>query len=216
MKWVLLRKRTGLRTSLICLAQLTNSGVTNDGGDASSPYFCPAECDTTLQTQDHWFYLKDQPLRSLKEMIGVYHTTVGRNCMLELDLAPDPRGLIPDAHAARYKELGDFINSCYGRPIAHKIGCVKGGKYEMRFDEPTTVDRVVLMEDQTNGQVIRSYGVYGKVAGEWMLLSNGTSVGHKKIDLFKEVKVTEVMVNSTFVDEPRWRSVSVHHCLEGQ
>lgn len=34
-----------------------SSGVTNDGGDPNSPIFCPAECDTTLQDQDRWFWV---------------------------------------------------------------------------------------------------------------------------------------------------------------
>lgn len=71
------------------------------------------------------------------------------------------------------------------------------------------------MEDQTNGQVIRSYSVYAKIGGSatWTLVSKGTSVGHKKIDIFDAaVSVTEVMVNSTFVDIPKWRAVSAHLC----
>jgi hypothetical protein len=93
----------------------------------------------------------------------------------------------------------------------------------MTFDYPTSVDRIQLMEDQTNGQVIRSYAVYAKVVDiggvngtlnvPWTLVSNGTSVGHKKIDIFDApVSVTEILVNSTYVDVPKWRSVSVHLC----
>jgi hypothetical protein len=34
-----------------------STGVTNDGGDPDSPVFCPAECDTTLQSEDRWFWV---------------------------------------------------------------------------------------------------------------------------------------------------------------
>jgi alpha-L-fucosidase len=34
-----------------------STGVTNDGGDPDSPVFCPAECDTTLQEHDRWFWV---------------------------------------------------------------------------------------------------------------------------------------------------------------
>jgi hypothetical protein len=34
-----------------------STGVTNDGGDPDSPIFCPAECDTTLQNEDRWFWV---------------------------------------------------------------------------------------------------------------------------------------------------------------
>ena len=203
--------------------KLTHSGVTNDGGDPQSPYFCPAECDTTLQSNDRWFFGVNQPLRSLEEMIVVYHNTVGHNCLLELDLAPDRSGLIPTDQVARYKQLGDFITSCYANPIAHNPTHFENdtGIYSMTFDQPTLIDRIVLMEDQTDGQVIRSYQVYGKISNDtndassvpFTLLSYGTSVGHKKIDLFgNAIPVIEVMVNSTYVDIPIWRSVSVYLC----
>ena len=203
-----------------------STGVSNDGGHPSSPYFCPAECDTTLQQQDRWFWGQHSRLRSIEEMIDVYHNTVGRNCMLELDLSPDRSGLIPAEYAARYKQLGDFVRSCYGTPVAHGATRIdaKYGIYSMAFDYPTAIDRIVLMEDQTNGQVIREYYVYAKVVDAtgamgtlevpFMIISNGTSVGHKKIDIFEEaVTVTEVVVKATkYADVPKWRSVEVFLC----
>lgn len=200
-------------------------GITNDGGNSTSPYFSPAVCDTTLQTDDRWFYGVDQPLRSIEELVDVYHLSVGRNCLLELDLSPDRSGLILARYAARYKQLGDFIKSCYDSPVnaLHTQNATDGGTYTLKFDYPTSVDRIMLMEDQTNGQVIRSYQVWAKVVDDgvsdgtldvpWTQVSNGTSIGHKKIDLFDEaVTVMEVLVNTTFVDTPKWRSVSLHLC----
>lgn len=189
------------------------SGLTNDGGDPNSPFFCPSECDTTLQTQDRWFYGVDQPLRSFKEMVDVYHTSVGRNCILALDLAPDRNGLIPARHAARYKQLGDFIKSCYGKPFEGNSHPGINGTYHVDFHRPTSIDRVSLMENQTNGQVIRKYTVSGKgLDGKWIELSKGTSVGHKKIDIFEPVTVTEIRVDATGADTPRWKVVTAHLC----
>lgn len=199
--------------------------MSNDGGDPTSPYFAPAECDTTLQTEDRWFWGEDQPLRSLDEMIDVYHQTVGRNCLLELDLAPDRSGLIPARHAARYKELGDFIQSCYEHPIVNPVtNTTTETGVLLIFDYPTSIDRIAMMEDQTNGQVIRSYETYAKIVDAeemngtldvpWTLVSNGSSIGHKRIDLFsKAITVTEILVNATkFADMPQWRSVSAYLC----
>lgn len=154
-------------------------------------------------------------------MIDVYHNTVGRNCILELDLAPDRSGLIPAEHAARYKQLGDFIGSCYGNPVEPDyVDDRRGdGVFVLGFEDPTSVDRIVLMEDQSEGQVIRSFNVSGRVVetdgkeAEVRMLAKGTSVGHKRIALFEEpVSVTEIVVKTTFVDVPKWRSVSVHLC----
>ena len=205
---------------------LSRRGVSNDGGHPGSEYFCPAESDTTLQINDRWFWGVNSRLRSIEEMIDVYHKTVGRNYILELDLSPDRSGLIPARYAARYKQLGDFIRSCYGSPIRHVTTYNDGGEgvYAMSFDYPTSIDRIVLIKDQTNGQVIRAYDVHARIVDAkgrkgtldvpLTLFSNGTSVGHKKIDLFeKAVTVTEVVVTATeYVDVPKWRSIEVYLC----
>jgi alpha-L-fucosidase len=98
-------------------------------------------------------------------MIDVYHKTVGRNYILELDLSPNRSGSIPKEHAARYKELGDFISSCYSKPIEGDAANSSNqkGEYTIKLDRLTDIDRIVLMEDQTNGQVIRSYQVHAKI-----------------------------------------------------
>lgn len=152
-------------------------------------------------------------------MIDVYHNTVGRNCLLELDLTPDRSGLIPEEHTKQYKELGDFIRGCYGKPIKpdQEGEGEEDGVYRMKFNKPTRIDRISLMEDQSDGQVIRSFGVYGKNEDESEMkkLASGSSIGHKRILIFDEpASVSEVIVNTTFVDVPKWRSVSVHYCNE--
>ena len=143
---------------------------------------------------------------------------------MELDLAPDRTGLIPPEQVAGYSQIGAFIQSCYGSPIIPSITSTGNspGVYDLQFDAPALIDRIVLMENQTNGQVIRSYEVYGKLVHQdtsstsdlpFTLLSNGTSVGHKKIDILETpVAVMEIMVNSTYADTPTWRSVSVYLC----
>lgn len=195
-----------------------------DGGDPTSPFFNPAECDTSLQLQGRWFWGQTTGLRSFKEMVDVYHQTVGRNCVLALDLAPDRTGLVPADAAARYKQLGDFIRSCYDDPVPSKeVKSQVWGEYRMTFDKPSVIDRIVMMEDQTNGQVIRGYNVYAKIIDSdgintatdvpWTQVSGGKSIGHKRIDIFDNpITVTDVMVNSTYVDEPNFESVEVHLC----
>ena len=207
--------------NLALLISFLSSGLSG-GGDSESPIFCPAVCDTTLQTDGLWFYHDKQPVRSLEEMIDVYHKTVGRNCILELGITPKGNGLLPDSQVARSKELGDFIRYCYGNPVYKVSNATDGcGTHFMHFDPPASIDRIVLMEDQTKGQVIRSYQVHAKIVDgqtavvdlPWILVSNGTSIGHKKIDIFREaINVAEIKVNSTHVDTPRWRSVLAYLC----
>lgn len=162
-------------------------------------------------------------LRSLEEMIQVYHQTVGRNCFLMLDLAPDKTGLIPITHAARYKELGDFIRSCYGTSASptQRLTLDQSNIHIQLFDStPVTVDRSVIQEDQTHGQVIRAYTVDVHLAnstdaGQWIRVAQGTSIGNKKIDLWQTgpILVSGVRLNITnSTDTPVIKAFTVHLC----
>ena len=199
-----------------------SAGLNAGGGDPDSPYFAPAECDTTLQENDRWFYGAGVALRPLSELIDRYHITVGHNCLLQLDLSPDTNGLIAADHAARYAQLGGVIRGCYVEqivPPSQPMKCSSQGLCLLVFNTPVTVDRVVLMEDQSRGQVIRAYTVDAYVqsmasAQSWVQLSNGTSIGHKKIDLFSSpATITQLRFNVTqTVDKPYIRSITVHLC----
>ena len=153
----------------------------------------------------------------------MYHETVGRNCILMLDLTPDRTGLMPPAYAQRYKELGDFIRSCYGTSVkpSEYFPSDNGLVHILLFNEgPVTVDRSVIREDQSNGQVIRSYTVDVQLTnatenGRWLTVSQGTSIGNKKIDLWATGPLLINAVRLTLtevVDTPVIKSFTVHLC----
>lgn len=155
------------------------------GGDPDADIFQPAECDTTLQNGDAWFYNPTIGIRSLATLVGVYHGTVGRNGFLMLDFAPNQQGLIADDQVARYAEFGTWIKSCYGSPLGATT-ITPGPNVSIAFAGPTAVDRVQIREDQTTGQRIRAYTVEAQSAGSgaWTTVASGTSVGNKWIQLF--------------------------------
>jgi alpha-L-fucosidase len=139
-----------------------------------------------------------------------------------LDLAPDRTGVIPPLHAQRYKELGDFIRSCYGTSLVPDEHAMSDNSlvHLLMFETPATIDRSVIQEDQTNGQVIRAYTVDVMLANAttndvWVTVAEGTSIGNKKIDLWKSgpLLVNVVRLNITkVVDTPSIKKFSVHLC----
>ncbi|CAF1461859.1 unnamed protein product [Adineta steineri] len=199
-----------------------STGTSADGGDPDSPIFCPAECDTTLQMFDRWFWGRHVLLRSLQDLIDVYHRTVGRNCLLMLDLTPDRSGIIPPVYANRYKEFDDFIRSCYDTSVRPSFQNSSADflTYTLVFNAPASVDRSVIQEDQTRGQVIRAYTVTALLAiskdqNEWIAVATGTSIGNKKIDLWAKgtLLVLAVKLNITkTIDVPVLKSFTVHLC----
>ena len=142
-----------------------------------------------------------------------------------LDLSPDRTGLIPAAHAVGYKELGDFIRSCYGNSAVPSQRLTTGDSHihlQLFDSSPVTVDRSVIQEDQTQGQVIRSYTVdvqlvTGTNSTEWMTVAQGTSVGNKKIDIWQAGPqlINAVRLNITkAVDTPVIKDFTVHLCSQ--
>ena len=81
----------------------------------------PSGVDVTLQQGDHWFYTPGDPLNSLSTLVGFYHDSVGANGHLEIDFGIDRTGGVDPKHAAGYKGFGDWIQSCYGSPVAEGL-----------------------------------------------------------------------------------------------
>jgi alpha-L-fucosidase len=66
-------------------------------------YYLPMEtCDTLAH---HWFWEPGDALKSIRTLARTYRDTVSRGANLLLDLAPDKTGRIPEATAARLRDL---------------------------------------------------------------------------------------------------------------
>lgn len=155
--------------------------------DPNGPVWLPAEVDTTLLARnlpDAWMWKPgcERMARSLDELVRVYEHSVGRNSNLLLNASPGPDGLIPEAHMARYQELGRAIDYLYGTPLAETTGV--GKVLELALPVPASINRVVLMEDLAHGERVRAYTVEVSGRDGWRPASRGTCIGHKKIDRF--------------------------------
>jgi len=66
----------------------------------------PAEADTPLH-KEHWFWHPNDEtsLKSVSELMDTYDRAVGRGAQLMIGLAPDNRGLLPDADVNRLKRV---------------------------------------------------------------------------------------------------------------
>ena len=156
----------------------------------------PSGVDVTLQQGDRWFYMPGQKIHPLADLVSFYHRSVGMNGHLEIDFAISRTGQIDAVHSAAYKRFGDWIRSCYGSPVAS--GSLAHGQTSFILPLPAgggTIDRVLLQEDQTHGQLIASYTVDVMVLGAWLPFSSGVSVGKKRIDIGARVVATMVRVS---------------------
>lgn len=169
----------------------------------------PAEADTPLR-KGHWFWhpKSEARLKSLEELMATYHATVGRGAQLVLGLAPDDRGLMPEADVKRLEEFGAELKRLYGW---------EGGQaapHGLTFPVLTLnrrVDRVVIQEDLTDGQKVRRYSVVVRTAGGERVVARGTTIGHKRIHVFDAVDAQQIQLRwELALGEVRIRRFTAH------
>ena len=141
----------------------------------------PAESDTTLSTQDSWFWKPNYSYRNLQDLQDVYHATVGANSNMLLNIAPDADGVVPPEAMALYSAFGAWHVSCYGSPGA-STAPPPGAVVVLDVSALASVDRVVAMEDQSAGEQVLAYSVEVQGAGgAWLPAEAGQAIGHKRI-----------------------------------
>jgi alpha-L-fucosidase len=169
----------------------------------------PAEADTPLR-HGHWFWHPnaENKLKSLDELMETYSKTVGRGAQLVLGLAPDNRGLMPEVDVKRLQEFGAEVQRIYGTDLTKGRAT---GTYA-NLAPNTQIDRVVLSEDLNEGQNVRAYSLKVRVGNEWKEVSRGTTIGHKKIDIFPAVTTDAVRLDVlSSLNEPKLKRLTVHY-----
>jgi len=194
----------------------------------------PAEADTPLR-KDHWFWHPndEKSLKSLDQLLDTYHKTVGRGAQLVLGLAPDNRGLLPGSDEARLREFGEELARIYHNNLARLNWHVRGfeealdgdpdtfwsapvdarhASIDVVFQKPVTFDRTVTMEWLNEGQVVQKYAIEALVGGEWKRLHAGSSIGHKKVDIFPPTSATRVRLRVlSSSSTPRIREFQIYN-----
>ncbi|WP_236972799.1 alpha-L-fucosidase [Membranihabitans marinus] len=155
-------------------------------GNPDGAYWCPGEADFALRQhafQGGWFWHEgeEDKIRSLDNLMARYVESVGRNTNLLLGVVIDDRGLIPAADSIRIVEFGKEVERKFSNSLAY--GSAKGPSLSLEFSQVQPVNYVVIEEDISKGERIREYSLYGMKDGNWELVSEGSSVGNKRIEV---------------------------------
>jgi len=178
----------------------------------------PVEADTPLR-KGHWFWHPndESSLKSVPELMLTYEQTVGRGGQLMLGIAPDRRGLLPEADVQRLREFGEALRTRYDdRLFLNHVRATLEQKpavddnpdtfwsapagshhaiLEVNFDTAITFDRALIMEWLNAGQHIQKYAIEVYRDGKWIEVCRGHAVGHKKIDSFAPATGSRVRLN---------------------
>ncbi len=177
-----------------------------------TPRWVPAECDVPIR-KDRWFWHPDEEhtLLSLEQLMDIYYRSIGHGAVLLLNIAPDARGLFPDADVDRVLAFGEEIRRRFSAPLAQTSG--EGHVVEVVLDEERVIDHIVTMEQISYGERIRAYKLEVYTDNVWKTVVEGSAIGHKKIDRFTPLVAKKVRLTVTEQeDQPLIRSLAIYNC----
>ena len=179
----------------------------------------PIEADTPLH-QEHWFWhpRDEATLKSVEELIGSYDETVGRGGQLMLGVAPDRRGLLPEADVKRLAEFGAAVHKRYQKNLVARyhvrrkdgseaaldgnpatFWSAPAGSHdavlEADFAKPLAFDHTLVMEWLNDGQRVEHFRIEAWTGKDWIPIVEGQAIGHKRIDRFAPVTASRIRLN---------------------
>ena len=178
------------------------------------------ECDTPLRKGWFWHESEKYDVKPLSKIVDTWYAAVGGNACFMLGISPDREGRISSQDTETLLSVGAQLEIDFTEDLAQASkmscsGCLENrygaenvllpegywhsGTAEKSYIEIDLLDdydinKIVLREEITLGQRIEAFSVYGKVGGKWKPLCAGTTMGHKWIGRFPEIRVQHIRV----------------------
>ncbi|KAL9237256.1 hypothetical protein vseg_011829 [Gypsophila vaccaria] len=85
-------------------------------GDPQGTDWLPPECDVSIRPG--WFWHKNETAKSLSNLLEIYYNSVGRNCVLLLNVPPNSSGLVSEGDIQRLIEFRTALNTIFSHNLA--------------------------------------------------------------------------------------------------
>ena len=185
-------------------------------GDPSGHDWLPAECDVSIRTG--WFWHASESPKSARTLLDIYYNSVGRNCLLLLNVPPNTSGLISDEDILVLQEFKELRNAIFSTNLAEngipsasstrgpQFRChnvLEEGIYTYWAPEENQFDWVLYLDFQEfvsfnvlqvqepiqMGQRISEFHLdILDERREWKRVTSGTTVGYKRLLRFPKVE----------------------------
>lgn len=165
---------------------------------ATELFWYPSEVDVSIRPG--WFYHADQDsqVKSLSHLADIYFQSVGYNSVLLLNIPPDLRGRIHESDVQRLKEFSGYLKKTFARNYVLKGDeawqGTSGTAREYDVQKGALVNAFMIQEDISKGQRIESFLVEAYKDGAWIHLSEGTTVGYKRLVRFSDTRPERIRV----------------------
>lgn len=177
------------------------SMMTEEKKSLRNNMFLPAECD--FKMRGTWFdcELNADTIKEVDELVGIYEYSVGRGANFLLNIGPSRDGSLPPLDTIVLKKFGDEIKRRYGKPIgSFAPPVIENGKYVIKSCKNELVNRIIIKEDLTKGESVKSFKVYAHLphyTNKMILVYTGTTVGHKAICAIPTMNTAKIVVEIT-------------------
>ena len=195
--------------------------------DAKALVWYPAETDVSIRPG--WFYHPDQDnkVKTPKELMDIYFTSVGKNGVLLLNVPPNKAGRFAEADVNSLRGFAQLQQQIFGhnllkgatvtcKTIAGKGAAVVDNNYDTGCEpkaiqgkatfifttpQPISFNVLSAQEDIRKGQRVEKFTLsYLNAQGKWTKIASGTTIGHKRLLSFPEVKAKKIKLT---IDESR-------------
>jgi len=191
----------------------------HEGGDT----WLPTEVNTSIRPGWFYHSDEDDRVKSLDQLVDNWYHSVGMNGNFLLNIPVDDRGLIHENDEARLLELKAYLDEAFQTNLAFEAKAVGSHTrgYDFReslaidgdpdtywatsdgvttamigveFDEPTSINTMLLQEYIPLGQRVTRFSVQAFVDGTWIDVANGTTIGNRRIVRWPEVEASALAV----------------------
>ncbi len=177
--------------------------------------------ETDVSIRPGWFYheSQDSRVRSLKNLVDIYFSSVGSNSSLLLNVPPTLKGKVHPTDSVRLKEFGDYLRSAFADNYVKNGDKIKkidaGESVTYKITPGANINCVMLQENIAKGQRVEKFKVELLINGQWITVGRGTTIGYKRLLRFSATTAEEVRIT---IEECRRTAeimnVGLFHCPE--
>ncbi|MBR2607712.1 MAG: alpha-L-fucosidase [Bacteroidaceae bacterium] len=156
--------------------------------------------ETDVSIRPGWFYHESQNnrVRSLKNLVDIYFSSVGSNSSLLLNIPPTKEGKVHPIDSVRLKEFGDYLRNAFAEDFVKNGDKIKrieqGSSVTYKVKKGATINCIMLQENIAKGQRVEKFKVELLIDGQWITVGKGTTIGYKRLLRFSETAADEIRV----------------------
>ncbi|KAJ4759338.1 Alpha-L-fucosidase 1 [Rhynchospora pubera] len=157
----------------------------SEQGDPEGTDWVPAECDVSIRPG--WFWHSSEKPKSATTLLEIYYRSVGRNCLLILNVPPNTTGLISDEDLQVLAEFTNIRTAIFSVNLAENA---TASSSSVRGNGDTRFDASNVLEES-----IYSYWSPKEGSPEWVLYLNlGKSISFNVLQLQEPIQMGQRVI----------------------